>query len=137
MLPLRTPTSFREAIEMYGVKSDEERLRSQVMELKRDSLAHFGKFRANVAKRIDSIIIRKGGKEGNVTQPQLRFEAQVNSVGSRQPVFGSGPYNNARGKQQQLQPQPTGANSSLQPQSGGIGATLGKFPFKLLLGLMK
>ncbi|ETS79540.1 hypothetical protein PFICI_09393 [Pestalotiopsis fici W106-1] len=81
MLPLKLPKSFGDAVEMYGTKTEEEIMRSQITELKRDSLAHFGKFRANVAKRMDSVLIRKGGREGNVIQPQLSFESQAGHVG--------------------------------------------------------
>ncbi|KAH6645815.1 hypothetical protein BKA67DRAFT_668507 [Truncatella angustata] len=64
-----------------GSKTEKEIMRSQVTELRRDSLAHFGKFRANVQKRIDIILIAKGGNAGNVTEPtQISFKSPGNNA---------------------------------------------------------
>ncbi|KAK9776512.1 hypothetical protein SCAR479_06835 [Seiridium cardinale] len=106
MLPLKMPKTFQEAIELFGTKTNKDIMRNQVTELKRDSLAHFGKFRANVSKRIDTIFIRNRGREGNVVEPVMPFV---------RPASGS-IQNNAGGRQQQ-QSQPMRTVSTMQ-QSG-------------------
>lgn len=101
MLPLKTPETFEEAVRLYGTKTEDEILRAQSTEMKRDSLAHFGKFRAMVAKRMDSIIIRKGGREGNVVRVQLPFESQVvASSGTRRGPDGGPMFSSSKARPQ-------------------------------------
>ncbi|OTA57263.1 DUF726-domain-containing protein [Hypoxylon sp. EC38] len=54
-------------------KTDVDVLLSSVSELKRDAIAHFSKWRANVLKRIGDITIKNGGTAGNVggQQPSI------------------------------------------------------------------
>ncbi|KAL7623992.1 hypothetical protein AAE478_005549 [Parahypoxylon ruwenzoriense] len=62
----KPPKSPEDALEMYK-GSETEVLISSVSELKRDALTHFGKWRVNVLRRIQDIIIKNGGTGGNVS----------------------------------------------------------------------
>lgn len=109
MLPLKMPKTFREAADMYGQKTREEKLRNELIELKRDNLAHFGKFRAAVAKRMDIIIIRRGGNAGNVNIPQNYLEPRGTKTGAGQ---------QAGGRPHQQQSLPVRPSAISQPQNG-------------------
>ncbi|KAI6092818.1 DUF726-domain-containing protein [Hypoxylon rubiginosum] len=47
-------------------KTEKQILVNSVSELKRDTFAHFSKWRQNVSKRIQDIVIKNGGTSGNV-----------------------------------------------------------------------
>ncbi|KAI1781032.1 hypothetical protein F4818DRAFT_436226 [Hypoxylon cercidicola] len=61
----KAPKSPEEARAMYQ-KTDKQILVNSVSELKRDTLAHFSKWRQNVLRRVQDIIIKNGGTSGNV-----------------------------------------------------------------------
>ncbi|KAI1418239.1 DUF726-domain-containing protein [Hypoxylon sp. FL1857] len=65
----RAPKSPEDLQEMFK-KTDIDVLQSSLSELKRDSLAHFNKWRVNVMKRIGDIVIKNGGTTGNVVSQQ-------------------------------------------------------------------
>ncbi|KAI1083810.1 hypothetical protein F5B20DRAFT_568449 [Whalleya microplaca] len=62
---LAIPKSVEEANKI-SLKTESEILAFSVAEMKRDSLAHFGKWRANVLRRTSDIVIKNGGTGGNV-----------------------------------------------------------------------
>lgn len=61
----KAPKSPEDAVAMYQ-KTDKQILVNSVTELKRDALAHFTKWRQNVMRRIQDIVIKNGGTSGNV-----------------------------------------------------------------------
>ena len=76
-------------------KTESEMLAYSISEMKRDALAHFGKWRANVLRRTSDIVIKNGGTGGNIGGQGLQ-QASGN-VGGRGPqqmpgnVGGQGP----------------------------------------------
>ncbi|KAI1769615.1 DUF726-domain-containing protein [Hypoxylon sp. FL1150] len=74
----KAPKSPEEISVMYQ-KTDKQILVNSVSELKRDTLSHFSKWRQNVTRRVQDIVIRNGGTSGN--------------IGSQEPqqVSGNGP----------------------------------------------
>lgn len=67
---LKVPKSMEEAIRMSGHNNDDEVVKFQMFEIRRDMLAHFGKWRGTVAKRLADIVIRNGGTAGNIVAGQ-------------------------------------------------------------------
>ncbi|KAI0013283.1 hypothetical protein F4779DRAFT_625419 [Xylariaceae sp. FL0662B] len=62
---LSIPKSAEEASKM-AQKTEAEILAFSIAEIKRDALAHFGKWRVNVLRRISDIVIKNGGTGGNI-----------------------------------------------------------------------
>lgn len=65
---LKIPRSIAEASAMSR-KDENDALTAGMVELKRDALTHFGKWRGGVARRLGEIIIKDGGNAGNVMKP--------------------------------------------------------------------
>ncbi|KAK6955246.1 hypothetical protein Daesc_002877 [Daldinia eschscholtzii] len=64
--PMRKlPKSPEEVRHLYQ-KTENDILVSSLSELKKDALAHFSKWRVNLLKRIQDIVIKNGGTAGNV-----------------------------------------------------------------------
>lgn len=61
----RLPKSPEEVRHLYQ-KTEHDVLVSSIFELKRDAQAHFGKWRVNLLKRTQDIVIKNGGTTGNV-----------------------------------------------------------------------
>ncbi|KAI2784098.1 DUF726-domain-containing protein [Daldinia loculata] len=59
------PKSPEEVRHLYQ-KTEHDVLVSSIFELKRDAQAHFGKWRVNLLKRTQDIVIKNGGTTGNV-----------------------------------------------------------------------
>ncbi|KAI1802738.1 DUF726-domain-containing protein [Daldinia bambusicola] len=63
--PIKLPQSPDEVRHLYQ-KTENDILTSSLAELKKDALAHFGKWRVNLLKRIQDIVIKNGGTAGNI-----------------------------------------------------------------------
>lgn len=129
MLPLKMPKTFQESLDMFGKKSIEERMRSDLGEMKRDTLAAFGKFKAAASKRIDLIVVRRGGNAGNVVTPREHLESKGTTSGTGRPVGSSAQNTNVGGRPQQQHkslPIRTSATAQCQNSAGS-----GKFPVPL------
>ncbi|KAI5863441.1 hypothetical protein GGS23DRAFT_596618 [Durotheca rogersii] len=78
----KIPKSPDEARDMYG-KTDVDVLISSLSELKHDAVAHFGKWRASILRRIQDIVIKNGGTSGNVSGRVLQqTSGNVNRPGN-------------------------------------------------------
>lgn len=75
---LKIPKSIVEASAMTR-KDENEALTAGMLELKRDALTHFGKWRGSVVRRLGEIIIKDGGNAANVIKP-AQFFAQGNNA---------------------------------------------------------
>lgn len=90
----KAPTSPEDIAVMYQ-KTEKQILVNSVSELKRDTFAHFSKWRQNVSKRIQDIVIKNGGTSGNVGSQEPQKVA--GSAGRRgelargRPALQSGP----------------------------------------------
>ena len=62
-MPPAMPRSVEEAVQMSGKTINEARI-SSLSDLKRDALGFFGKWRANVQRRVGDMIIKGGGTAG-------------------------------------------------------------------------
>lgn len=75
---LKIPKSIAEASAMNR-RDENDVLTSGMLELKRDALTHFGKWRGSVVRRLGEIIIKDGGNAGNVMKP-AQYLAQGNNA---------------------------------------------------------
>jgi hypothetical protein len=61
--PLTIPKSVEDAT-LLSRKTEQELLAASVAELKRDAITHFGKWRANVQRRVSDMVVRGTGTAG-------------------------------------------------------------------------
>ncbi|KAI1873678.1 uncharacterized protein JN550_002947 [Neoarthrinium moseri] len=95
--PMRMPKSPEDAAQMQGKTTKADIYKSQMVEMKRDVLANFGKWRSNFQKKLADITIKGAGNAGNVVSqvPQPAGGSAKRGGGGTQSGRGRPPQTSA------------------------------------------